>query len=121
MHLSSSYLTEWKVMLLLFQEVDVSRGDDAYEAAAHLSVIRNGDAAEAMARFCLKDVAHMLVGAHHHGICNKTLLVSLRDATGRKGRTWNGEKCAGCRKSGNTLIQGIKPEEQNSLSERDKE
>lgn len=81
-------------MLLLFQEVDVSRRDDAYKAATHLSVISDGNAAEAVTCFCLKDVSHVLLGAHHYRICNETLLVSLRDAAGWKGRMWNwGNAC----------------------------
>lgn len=82
LYLSSTHLAEWEVMLLLLQEVDVSRGDNADEAAAHLAVIRDGNSAEAVPCFCLKDVSHVLLGAHYHRICNETLLVSLRDEAG---------------------------------------
>lgn len=64
-------------MLLLLQEVDVSGGDDAHQLAAHVAVVCDGDAAEAVARLGLEDVPYSLVGAHHHGICDEALLVTL--------------------------------------------
>lgn len=64
-------------MILLFQKVYISGGDDPHQFATHFAIVCNGDPTETMAGLGLEDVSHSLVGAHHHGVCNKALLVSL--------------------------------------------
>jgi len=77
-------------VLLLFQEVDVSRRDDAHQLAAHFSVVRDGDSTEAMTSFGLEDVSNALAGAHHHRVCDEALLIALvvegsKEKRGREG------------------------------------
>lgn len=82
------HLTQWQVVVLLFQEIDISGRDDPHQLAAHLAVVCNGDATEAVARLGLEDVSHSLMGAHHHRVCDEALLVPLEG--GRKhGKTGN--------------------------------
>ena len=66
-------------MILLREEVDVSRGDDAHQLAAHLARLRDGDPREAVAHLGLEDVAHRVLGAHDQGVCDEALLEALRD------------------------------------------
>lgn len=65
-------------MVFLREEVDVSRGDDAHELAAHLARLGDGDAREAVAHLGLKHVAHRVPGAHHHRVCDEALLKFLQ-------------------------------------------
>lgn len=60
-----------------------------------------------MPGFSLKDVLHVLLGAHHYRICDETLLVSLRDAAGGGGETRNGGNCGGQRKRNEIISLGI--------------
>lgn len=92
-------------MLLLLEEVDVSRGDDAHQAPAHLPVVSDGDATEAVPRLGLEDVPHALVWAHHHGVGNEALLVPLW--VGRGGEEHNvGERRRGREQGRRTTAEG---------------
>lgn len=64
-------------MLRLFQEVDISRGNDADQASAHLTVVRNRDATKTVSSFSLEDVPNPFIRTHHHWIGNETLFVPL--------------------------------------------
>ncbi len=66
-------------MVLLLQEVDVSGRDDAHQLTAHFAVVCDGNSAEAVASFGLEDVPYALVGAHHYGVCDEALLVTLEE------------------------------------------
>lgn len=81
----STHLAQWQVVVILLQEVDVSRGDDAHQLAAHFAVVCYGDSAEAMASFGLEDVSYTLIGAHHHWVCDEALLITLgEEGEGRR-------------------------------------
>lgn len=75
-------------MVVLFQEIDISGRDDSHQLAAHLAVVCNGDATEAVARLGLEDVSHSLLGAHHHRVCDEALLVPLEGGR-KRGKTGN--------------------------------
>lgn len=77
--LNSTHLAEWQVMVLLFQEVDVSGRNDAHQLATHFAVVCDGDAAKAVASLGLEDVPYAFVGAHHHRVCDEALLVTLEE------------------------------------------
>lgn len=70
-------------MVLQLQKVDVSGGDDAHQLATHFTIVSDGDATETMASLGLEDVSYMLTGAHHHGVCDEALLITLEG--GREG------------------------------------
>lgn len=97
-HLSSTHLAQWQVVLFLLQEVDVSRGDDAHQLAAHLSVVCDGDSTEAVASLGLEDVSNALVGTHHHWVCDEALLIALAEGgeAGDEERAW--KKAQGSRR-----------------------
>ena len=88
--LKSTHLTQWQVMILLLQEVDVSRRDDAHQLAAHFAVVCDGDSAEAVASLGLEHVPYPLVGAHHHRVRDEALLITLGEG-GTEGREENKE------------------------------
>lgn len=71
-------------MVLLLQEVDVSGRDDAHQLAAHFAVVCDGDSTEAVASLGLEDVPNTLVRAHHHGVCDEALLITL-EGGGKEG------------------------------------
>lgn len=71
-------------MVLLLQKIDVSGRDDAHQLAAHFAVVCDGDSAEAVTSLGLEDVPYTLVGAHHHGVRDEALLVTLEDV-GKEG------------------------------------
>lgn len=77
-------------MVLLLQEVDVSRRNDAHQLAAHFAVVCDGDSAEAVASLGLEHVPYPLVGAHHHRVRDEALLITLGEG-GREGGEENKE------------------------------
>lgn len=77
-----THLAQWKVVLVLLQEVNVSGRDNAHQLATHFSVVCDGDPAEAVASLSLEDVSHTFIGAHHYRVCDEALFVTLRE--GRK-------------------------------------
>ena len=77
--LNCTHLAEWQVMVLLLQEVYVSGRNDAHQLAAHFAVVCDGDAAKAMASLGLEDVPYALFRAHHHRVCDETLLITLEE------------------------------------------
>lgn len=72
-----THLFQKPVVLLLLEKVNVPRGDDAHQAAAHPARVGDGDAAEAMAGLGFKHIPHSVLGAEHHGVCDEALLVFL--------------------------------------------
>lgn len=66
-------------MVFLLQEVDVSGRDDAHKLAAHFAIVCDGDSAEAVASFGLEDIPYTLVGAHHYGVRDEALLITLEE------------------------------------------
>lgn len=66
-------------MIVLLQKVDVPGRDDAYQLATHFPVVRYGDPTEAVPSFCLEDVSNTFIGAHHYGVCDKALFVTLKE------------------------------------------
>lgn len=74
---SFTHLAQRKVVIVLFQEVDVSGRDDAHQLATHFSIICDRDPAEAVPCLRLEDVSNAFIGAHHYGVCDEALLVTL--------------------------------------------
>lgn len=64
-------------MVLLRQKVNVSGGDNANQLASHLAGFCYRDSRETVANLGLKHVAHCVLGAHHHWVCDETLLKFL--------------------------------------------
>lgn len=82
-------------MLLLLQEVNVPRGDDANKVAPHVAVVCDGDAAEAVACLGLEHVSHTVCRTHHHRVCDEALLVPLGERgkeAGRRRREMRGKR-----------------------------
>lgn len=66
-------------MLILFQEVDVSGRDDAHQLSAHLAIICYRDSTEAVASLGLEHISYTFFGAHHHRVCDESLLITLEE------------------------------------------
>lgn len=64
-------------MIVLLQEVDVPGRDDAHQLATHFSVVCDGDSTEAVPSLRLEDVSDAFIRAHHYGVCDETLFVTL--------------------------------------------
>lgn len=64
-------------MVLLRQEVNVSRGHDADQLASHLAGFCNRDPRETVADLGLKHVAYRVSWAHYDGVRDEALLKFL--------------------------------------------
>lgn len=73
----TAHLTERQVMVFLLEEVYVPGGDDADQAAAHLAVVCDGDAAEAVPGLGLENILHTGARAHDHRVCDEALFIPL--------------------------------------------
>lgn len=87
MFVAFTHLAQREVVLVLLQEVNVSGRDDAHQLATHFPVVRDGDPTEAVPSLRLEDVSYTFVGAHHYGVCDEALLVTLEE--GRESASHN--------------------------------
>lgn len=74
---TNTHLFQGSVMVFLWEEVNVSGGDDAHQLAAHLARLGDRDAREAVADLCFEYVSHSVARTHHHWVCDETLLKFL--------------------------------------------
>lgn len=74
-----TYLLQGFVVVLLGQEVDVSRGDDAHQLAAHFPRLRDGNAGEAVSCFGFDHVPDCVARTHHQRVGDETLLEPLKN------------------------------------------
>lgn len=109
--LNCTHLTEWKVVILRLQEVNVSGRDDAYQLATHFTVVCDGDATESVASLGLEDVPYVLIGAHHHRVCDEALLITLEEG----GKKEEGEEKEGM---GQGRVKGDEEKEQLCSTKR---
>lgn len=65
------------VMVFLRKKVDVSRGDDADQFAAHFARLCDRNTREAMSHFGLKHIPNCMARTHHNWVCDETLLKPL--------------------------------------------
>lgn len=66
-------------MIFLGKEVDVSRGDDAHQLAAHFARLRDGNAGEAVSCFGFDHVLDCVARTHHERVGDETLLEPLNN------------------------------------------
>lgn len=65
-------------MVFLWQEINVSGGDDPHQLAAHLSGFCDGNPRETVPDFGLDNIPDCVVWAHNDWVCDETLLKSLK-------------------------------------------
>lgn len=76
--ISHTYLLQRFVVVLLGQEVDVSRSDDAHQFAAHFARLRDGNAGEAVSCFGFNHVPDCVARTHHDWVCDESLFEPLK-------------------------------------------